>query len=101
MTFGDGAFSQFSFAETSEILTVVAVTGVSADVALGTVTVTGTATVTPTGVAADAGEMDRKARSRDRPMRMARRGTPERSARKVLAMTLGMSVWPMSWSPGC
>ncbi len=42
-----------------------------------------------TEVAADTGEMERKTRSRDRPMRAARWGTAERSVRKVLAMNLG------------
>jgi len=57
--------------------------------------------VPDTEVAADTGEMEKNARSKDRPMRMARRGPTERSVRKVLAMNLGMSVCPMSWSPGC
>ena len=52
-------------------------------------------------VAADTGEMERKARSRDRPMGTARRGAAERSVRKVLTMNLGMGICPMSWSRGC
>ena len=51
------------------------------------------------GVAADTGEMERNARSRDRPMGTARSGALERSVRKVLARNLGMGVCPMSWSP--
>ena len=50
---------------------------------------------------ADTGEMERKARSRERPIRTARRGAPERSVRKVLATNLGIGVCLMSWRPGC
>ena len=62
--------------------------------------VVGEEIVPDTEVAADKGEMEKKARSRDRPTRMARSKPVERSARKLLAMNLGVIVRPMSWSPG-